>query len=170
MTRSSSDCSEKRECSESERREESCSGNERHDEWDDHKYKKRCHCQRCVGTYDDWCRKHKEKGCTTCKRKCYTICEIVCEKPVTHVYHWGYKKEYEGRWEPYHGAHGPRQGEEHHEEHHECGRCHKRRDECECRRERRVHREHREHREHHNCNRCHKRRDECECRGERLVY
>lgn len=72
---------------------------QRHDEYDDKSYKKRCHCQKCVRTYDEWCRKKKEEGRATCKRKCYTICEIVCEQPVTTYNHWGYKKEYEGKWE-----------------------------------------------------------------------
>lgn len=72
-----------------------------HDSYDDNGYQKRCYCEKCKRTYDEWCKKNKEDGCTTCKRRCYTICEIKCEKPVTTVFEWGYKKEYEGKWEHY---------------------------------------------------------------------
>lgn len=78
----------------------------KHDECDESGYKKRCHCQKCKRQYDDWCKKNKKDGCTTCKRKCYTVCEIKCERPTTSVLHWGYKKEYEGKWEKYE-HHGP---------------------------------------------------------------
>jgi hypothetical protein len=73
-----------------------------HDRYDEDGYKRRCHCEKCIRTYDEWCKKRKEQGVTHCKRKCYTICEIKCEKPVTTTFNWGYKKEYEGKWESYH--------------------------------------------------------------------
>lgn len=73
-----------------------------HDTYDETGYKKRCYCEKCKRTYDEWCKEKKEEGHQTCQRKCYTICEIVCEKPVTTITHWGYKKEYEGKWERFH--------------------------------------------------------------------
>lgn len=73
-----------------------------HDEITEDGYKKRCYCQKCTKKYDEWCREHKDEGHTSCKRRCYTVCEVICEKPVTTVTHWGYKKEFEGKWEKYH--------------------------------------------------------------------
>lgn len=70
-----------------------------HDSHDEHGYVKRCYCQKCVKTFDDWKHKKQEHGCSTCKRRCRTICEYVCEQPKTTVYHWGFKKEFEGKWE-----------------------------------------------------------------------
>jgi hypothetical protein len=80
---------------------------EKHDSCDESGYKKRCYCEKCKRKYDEWCHKNKEHGHTVCKRKCYTICEIVCEKPVTTITHWGFKKEYEGKWEHYHHKEEP---------------------------------------------------------------
>jgi len=73
----------------------------RHDIIVDGKYKKRCYCQKCTKSYDDWKHRNKKEGCTKCKRRCYTVCEIQCEKPVEIVHEWGYKKKYEGKWESY---------------------------------------------------------------------
>jgi hypothetical protein len=92
-----------------------------HDSYDEHGYKKRCHCTKCKRTYDEWCRKHKEEGCATCKRKCYTVCEIVCEKPHTVVTEWGYKKEYEGKWEKYDHIRPPKNCDKHKKPN--CGEC-----------------------------------------------
>lgn len=75
-----------------------------HDSYDEHGYKKRCYCEKCEGTYKEWCKKNKEEGCTHCKRRCYTVCEVICEKPITTTVHWGYHEKYEGKWEPYHKA------------------------------------------------------------------
>lgn len=72
-----------------------------HDIIVDGQYKKRCYCQKCTHSFDIWAQKQKEEGRVTCKRKCITLCEIKCEKPVTTVYNWGYKKEYEGKWESF---------------------------------------------------------------------
>jgi len=84
------------------------SKSDRHDSYDEHGYKKRCYCEKCKRKYAEWSKKNKEEGHTTCKRKCYTICEIKCEKPVLTTTHWGYKKEYEGKWERYHKADKPK--------------------------------------------------------------
>lgn len=74
---------------------------EQHDSVDESGYKKRCYCQRCEGKYKEWCRKQKEHGTTHCKRRCYTVCEVVCEKPVTTIKHWGFHEKFEGKWEKY---------------------------------------------------------------------
>lgn len=93
-----------------------------HDSYDDHSYKKRCYCERCKGTYNEWCKRHKEAGHTVCKRKCYTVCEIQCHKEVVHHKDWAFRKEYEGKWEPYHGdKHEPKK----------CA-CGKAKNECSC--------------------------------------
>lgn len=126
-------------CEESHHEESHCEESH-HDEHDEHGYKKRCHCQRCKRTYDEWCRKHKEEGHTTCRRKCYTICEIKCEKPIHKRLHWGYKKEYEGKWEPYHKVREPR-----------CHKCKRERNECECKVRVNL------------CVRCGRGREECRC-------
>ena len=91
-----------------------------HDECDENGYKQRCHCQKCKRQYDDWCKKNKKDGCTTCKRKCYTICEIVCERPTTSVTRWGYKKEYEGKWEKYEHTGPVPKADKKHKKHKKC--------------------------------------------------
>lgn len=93
-----------------------------HDSYDENGYQKRCYCEKCVCKYKEWCKKNKEDGCTTCKRRCYTICEIKCEKPVTTLYEWGYKKAYEGKWEPYRSEPTPKP----------CNSCKKAQKECRC--------------------------------------
>lgn len=95
---------------------------EKHDSYDDKGYQKRCYCEKCVRTYEDWCKKHKEDGSTHCKRKCYTVCEVKCEKPVTTIHTWGYKKDYEGKWEHYRSESVPKR----------CGKCKSERKECRC--------------------------------------
>lgn len=72
----------------------------KHDKCDEHGYKKRCECQRCVRKYDEWCKSHKSEGRTHCVRKSYTTVVVKCEKPVTTHFTWSYKKDYEGKWEP----------------------------------------------------------------------
>lgn len=94
----------------------------KHDSYDENGYKKRCYCEKCKKSYDDWCEKNEEDGVTHCKRKCYTICEIVCEKPVTTVTHWGYKKEYEGKWESYRAEEAPKK----------CHKCKHEMTKCSC--------------------------------------
>lgn len=72
-----------------------------HDSYDDSRYQKRCYCEKCKKKYDDWKKEHEEKGETVCKRKCFTVCEIVCTKKIEKELNWGYKKKYEGKWEEY---------------------------------------------------------------------
>lgn len=76
---------------------------QRHDEYDNKQYKKRCYCEKCTHSYVEWCKKHKEDAHTMCKRKCYTVCEIECQKKQVHVKDWKLNKRYDGKWEPYHG-------------------------------------------------------------------
>lgn len=77
----------------------------KHDECDEHEYKKRCYCEKCVKKYDEWCRRHKKDGKPKCYRKCYTVCEIKCKKPCRKVKKYGYKKLYEGKWQHYDPKH-----------------------------------------------------------------
>jgi hypothetical protein len=93
-----------------------------HDSYDHGSYKKRCYCQRCCDKYDEWCKEREKEGCVTCKKKCRTICEIVCEQPKTVVTKWGFKKEYEGKWEEHHDEKKPKH----------CDKCKKKHDRCEC--------------------------------------
>lgn len=85
-------------------------------------YEKRCYCQKCVGRYKEWCRKNKEEGCTTCKRRCYTVCEIKCKK--TDIIHtnWGFHEKFEGKWENYRAEDAPKH----------CDKCRKDRKDCNC--------------------------------------
>lgn len=94
----------------------------KHDEITQDGYKKRCYCEKCVATYLEWCKQHKEKPTTTCKRKCYTVCEIECHKEQLHVKDWAFGKRYEGKWEPY-------QKKTHEPKHCKCGKPKK---ECQC--------------------------------------
>lgn len=96
----------------------------KHDSHDENGYKKRCYCEKCKRTYDEWCKSHKDEGKTQCVRKCYTICEIACEKPITKIVKWGYKQEFEGEWEPYHHA---KPAPKH------CNKCRKESKDCSCR-------------------------------------
>ncbi len=95
---------------------------DQHDSFDEKGYKKRCYCEKCKRTYNEWCQKNKEEGQTKCKRKCYTVCKIVCERPVTTVTHWGYEKEYEGKWEHYKSQPVPKP----------CKKCKEEKKECRC--------------------------------------
>ena len=72
-----------------------------HDSYTDSKYQKRCYCEKCKKKYDDWKKEHEEKGKTVCKKRCFTVCEIECTKKVEREINWGYKKKYEGKWEPH---------------------------------------------------------------------
>lgn len=72
---------------------------DRHDEHDENGYKKRCRCQKCKKTYDEWCKDKADQGKTVCRRKCYTIVEYVCEKTDVYKHTFGKKKRYEGKWE-----------------------------------------------------------------------
>lgn len=111
-----------------------------HDKYNEHSYQQRCQCQKCTATYDKWCDEKKKAGCATCKRKCYTICEIVCEKPRKIVDHWGYKKRYDGPWKHYEEkskscssssssssseSHHKRRPRKHHNKNHGCNKCNK---------------------------------------------
>lgn len=75
------------------------SSDDKHDEHDENGYKKRCRCQKCKRTYDEWCKEKQNQGQTVCKRKCYTIVEYVCEKTDVYKHTFGRKKRYEGKWE-----------------------------------------------------------------------
>lgn len=86
----------------------------------DGEYKKICHCYKCQKTYNDWCKKQKHDGKTRCERKCYTVCEIKCEKEVVTEYKWGETKRYEGEWKAYKPLPVPKK----------CNSCHKH--ECSC--------------------------------------
>ena len=75
-----------------------------HDEvGSDGEYKKRCYCEKCVAKYDLWCKEHAGEAHVTCKRKCYTVCEINCHKEQTFYKDWAFGKKYEGKWEEYSG-------------------------------------------------------------------
>lgn len=83
----------------------------KHDEYDEKsgQYKKRCYCQKCVKTYNEWCKRQKEHGNTRCRRKCFTVCTIECEKDHTVTTRWGYDQKFEGKWEDYkHARPAPR--------------------------------------------------------------
>ncbi len=73
----------------------------KHDQITDNGYKQRCYCEKCKAKYDEWCKRQADKGQKICKRRCYTICEVVCKQPKLVVDRWGYKKHYEGKWENY---------------------------------------------------------------------
>jgi len=103
--------------------------NKMHDSYDENGYKKRCYCEKCKRIYDEWCRNNKETGQKVCERKCYTICEIKCERPKVIVKHWGYKQEFEGKWEPFVD---PLPVPKH------CGRCKKENADCKCDKKKRV--------------------------------
>jgi hypothetical protein len=93
-----------------------------HDSYDENGYQQRCYCQKCVATYKEWCCRNKSEGVTHCKRRCFTICEIKCEKPVTTVTKWGYKKRYDGEWEKFRSEIAPKP----------CKSCKKEQKECRC--------------------------------------
>lgn len=97
-----------------------------HDSYDENGYKKRCYCEKCKRKYDEWCRRQKESGHKTCKRKCFTICEVKCEQPKYILDKWGYKKEYEGKWEPFHDKEPKPK---------HCDRCKKEKKDCSCRKQ-----------------------------------
>lgn len=73
----------------------------KHDECDESGYKKVCRCEKCVRKYNDWCKKNKKHGETVCKRKCYTVCEVKCERPTTSVTRWGFTEDSETKWAKY---------------------------------------------------------------------
>ena len=77
------------------------SKSELHDSYDENGYKKRCFCQKCTEQYVLWCKKNKKDGVTHCKRRCRTVCDIKCVKPVTTVYKWEEQQRFEGKWESY---------------------------------------------------------------------
>jgi 3-hydroxy-3-methylglutaryl CoA synthase len=79
-----------------------------HDTVVDGHYKKRCYCQKCTKQYDEWCRQKKREGCQHCKRICKTVCTVECKKPIKIVKEWGYKEEFEGKWEPHQGKPCPK--------------------------------------------------------------
>lgn len=95
---------------------------EQHDKVTEDGYEKRCYCEKCVGKYKEWCRKNKEEGNTTCKRKCYTVCEIKCKKAVVTHTNWGYHEKFEGKWEPYRAEPAPKK----------CDRCQHEKKDCSC--------------------------------------
>lgn len=99
-------------------------GRHEHDSCDGENYQRRCSCNKCSRKYDEWCRKNKRGGEPCCKRICRTVCEVVCEKPTTTVHKWGYKEQYDGKWEHHRGEEVPRR----------CGGCMKPAKECSCRR------------------------------------
>lgn len=70
-----------------------------HDEVRDGEYIKRCYCQKCVDTYDKFCRKHKDDPHVRCQRRCFTVCEYKCESTQVIRKHWGHKKQFNGKWE-----------------------------------------------------------------------
>ena len=94
----------------------------KHDYVENGKYNKICACVKCVKKYDEWCKKNKEEGCTVCKRKRIVLEEIVCEKPITTIHKWGFKREYEGKWEDHHPEERPRH----------CKKCKKENKHCAC--------------------------------------
>lgn len=98
------------------------SSESKHDYVKDGKYNKICACVDCKRTYDEWCKKQKEEGCTICKRKRIVLEEVVCEKPITHIHKWGFKREYEGKWEPHRPEERPRH----------CKNCKKEHKHCDC--------------------------------------
>lgn len=70
-----------------------------HDSCDDNHYEKKCVCVKCERKFGEWCDKKKRDGCTKCKIQRKVIEEIRCEKPVTTIHEWGYKKAYKSKWE-----------------------------------------------------------------------
>jgi hypothetical protein len=93
-----------------------------HDEVTKDGYKKRCYCEKCKRKYDEFCKKSKHEGKVKCQRKCHTICEIKCEQPVEITKHWGYKKEYETKWDHFRPERAPRK----------CDKCKKDKEHCGC--------------------------------------
>ncbi len=86
-----------------ERHDSESSSHDSHDSCDENSYKKKCYCQKCVRQYDEWLKRNKERGHTTCKRKCFTVCEYVCTKTSVRRKDWGFAREFETRWSPYKG-------------------------------------------------------------------
>lgn len=104
------------------------SDSEKHDSVKDNgEYEKRCYCEKCVGKYKEWCKKQKEEGCSTCKRRCYTVCEIKCKKTDVIHTHWGYHEKFEGKWEHYRAEPAPKNCEKCKKEHKDC-KCEDRKD------------------------------------------
>ena len=88
-------------------------------------FKKRCFCQKCEKKWKEWCEKHKKEGETHCKRKCYTVCEYKCKKPVTTVFNWGYHKKFVGEWEKHKAEDVPKR----------CKHCKKHENNCDCKKD-----------------------------------
>jgi len=88
----------------------------------DGKYHKLCECVKCVRTFNEWCKKNRKEGCTTCKSKVKIIRVIECEQPITTVYKFGETREYEGKWEHHEALERPRH----------CLTCKKENKHCSC--------------------------------------
>ena len=89
-----------------------------HDYVKDGKYNKICACVKCVRTCDEWFKKNKKEGCTSCRSKVKVIRVIECEQPVTTIYKFGETREYEGKWEPHHALPRPKDCKKEHKKDH----------------------------------------------------
>jgi hypothetical protein len=72
-----------------------------HDTYDKDSYQKKCtyDCQKCKDSYDKWYKKGDD--CKTewkVKKRCYTVCEFVKVRTVSHKEKKGYTVKYQGDW------------------------------------------------------------------------
>jgi len=120
-----------------------------HDSYDENGYQQRCDCDDCKRKYKEWCEERKHDGATKCHRRCYTVCEFKCEKPVTTVYKWGHHERYEGKWECYDDLPVPDK----------CHKCKKDHKDCKCKHEHEPRKE-----QHKHCSKCKRHHNDCKCR------
>jgi hypothetical protein len=82
-------------------------------------YVKKCYCQKCTQKYEEWCEEKKYEGEKHCKRICKTVCTIKCERPIKIVRTWGYKEDWEGKWEDHSGLPEPHECKRHEHKKHQ---------------------------------------------------
>lgn len=94
-----------------------------HDSSDGSGYTRRCGCQKCGDKYKKWCEATEHfQGEVTCERKKHITYTYRCQRPVNYVESWGFKQDYECKWEPTKAHQPPKH----------CKACKKESSDCSC--------------------------------------